>query len=266
MSEPLESASRPAADETRSEGPAVVALSRTVTDPADCEFYHTVELPDGTVAKGQWDLRQGCDAYLGHVDFAGKSVLEVGPASGFLSFHMERQGARVTSIEPPMENFWDLVPRAGVDLAARKAAFRVRIERVRRSFWYLHNTNRSQVRLVEANAYDLAPALGTFDCGLLAAVLLHCSSPVRLVESLSRRVTKTMIICDLFHEDLGSDPVSRLVPTTANETIDTWWDFSPAFFVNYLAVLGFTESRVVRHRQLASTVWYEWFTVVASRP
>ena len=52
------------------------------------------------------------------MDFAGKRVIDIGPASGFLSFHMERRGAQVVCIEPQMETFWDLVPRAGVDLDA----------------------------------------------------------------------------------------------------------------------------------------------------
>jgi O-methyltransferase len=240
-------------------------IRRTVTDPDQCEFYHIVELPDGTLTTGQWDLRDGVADYLGGVDFAGKSVLEIGPASGFLSFHMERQGATVTAVEPPMDRFWDLVPRAGADIETQKRLFRSRIERVRNSFWYLHGLHRSQVRLFDANAYDLPAALGTFDCGLLAAVLLHCSSPVRMLDSLSRRVSQTIVVCDVQHDQLGHDPVCSLVPTAENDTIDTWWAFTPEFFVNYLGVLGFRDVRIVRHRQLAHGHWTKLFTVVANR-
>lgn len=84
-----------------------------------------------------------------------------------------------------MDAFWDLVPRVSADFVAKKRHFRSRIEQVRNSFWYLHGLYRSRVRLFEANAYDLPASLGTFDCGLLAAVLLHCSSPVRMVQSLT---------------------------------------------------------------------------------
>ena len=75
-------------------------VRRRVTDPAECDFYHVVELPGGELTKAQWDLRETADQYLGGVDFAGKRVLEIGPASGFLSFHMERRGARVFCVEP----------------------------------------------------------------------------------------------------------------------------------------------------------------------
>jgi O-methyltransferase len=242
-------------------------IQREVTDRSSCDFYHTVELPDSSVPPAQWDLRDGADLYLGEVEFHGKTVLEVGPASGFLSFHMERKGAKVTSIEPPIEALWDLVPRAGVDLEARKAQFGKHIERVRNSFWYLHTLNHSEVELFETSAYELPSELGQFDIGLLGSILLHCSSPVRMIESLSRRVSETIIICETYREHLGPGPVCSLLPSGDNDTIDTWWMFTPQFFLNYLAVLGFRRSRVVRHRQLIAitNTRQEMFTVVAER-
>jgi len=56
-----------------------------VADTGDCYFYHTVELPSHGVINGDWDLRRGVDNYLGNVAFAGQRVLEIGPASGFLT-------------------------------------------------------------------------------------------------------------------------------------------------------------------------------------
>jgi len=239
-----------------------------VSDLSQCEFYHTVELPDGSVTRAEWDLRPGVEKYLGKVDFSGRRVLEIGPASGFLSFHMEKQGAKVIAVEPPIDTFWDLVPRAGGDLESLKNQFRSHIERIRNSFWYLHRLNQSDVELYEASAYALPDELGTFDTGLLACVLLHCSCPVRMIESVSRRVSRTLIICEVYHEELGSDPVCGLLPAGNNDLVDTWWRFSPTFFVNYLAVLGFTSSRVIRHRQFVprSRTWVEMFTVVSNRP
>jgi len=245
----------------------IQGIERTVTDLSSCDFYHTVELPDGSLANAQWDLREGVNQYLGEVDFLGKSVLEIGPASGFLSFHMEKQGAKVTCIEPPIETFWDLVPRAGVDLEAMRIKFGKHIQRIRNSFWYSHTLYHSDVQLYEASAYNLPAELGQFDIGLLGSILLHCSSPVRMIESVSRRVTNTMIICDTYREHLGTGPVCSLLPSMDNSTIDTWWLFTPQFFLNYLGVLGFSHSRIVRHRQLMvpTNTWQEMFTVVASR-
>ena len=239
----------------------------TVSDPSLCDFYHTVELPDGTLTSAQWDLRDGVEQYLGEVSFSGKTVLEVGPASGFLSFHMESQGAKVTCIEPPIQTFWDLVPRAGVDLESIKYRFQSHIQRIRNSFWYLHAIKHSAVELYEADAYNLPDDLGEYDIGLLASILLHCSSPVRMIESVSRRIKDKLIICDMYSEGLGTGPVCSLVPTRDNNTVDTWWQFTPEFFTNYLAVLGFSNSRVVIHHQLflPTNTRLKMFTVVASR-
>ena len=46
----------------------------------------------------------------GNVDFAGQRVLEIGPASGFLTFEMEKRGADVISVEVTDEHGWDFVP------------------------------------------------------------------------------------------------------------------------------------------------------------
>ena len=89
----------------------IFATPRKVEDVADCYFYHTMELPGRGVIEGRdWDLRGRVDDYLGNVDFAGQRVLEIGPASGFLTFEMEKRGADVISVEVTDEHGWDFVP------------------------------------------------------------------------------------------------------------------------------------------------------------
>ena len=69
-----------------------------VESPEGCFFYHTVELPTFGVVHGQWDLRGKFEEYVSGVEVEGKSVLDVGTATGFLSFEAERRGAaRVVS-------------------------------------------------------------------------------------------------------------------------------------------------------------------------
>ena len=80
--------------------PVVYAKPRRVESPEGCFFYHTIELPGLGVVHGQWDLRGKFDEYVGGVEVAGKSVLDVGTATGFLSFEAERRGAaRVVSYD-----------------------------------------------------------------------------------------------------------------------------------------------------------------------
>src|SRR5947208_14433682 len=91
--------------------PTLYGRPRIVTSLDDCHFYHTMELPGWGLVLGDWDLRAGVDPLLGYQEFAGQRVLEVGPASGFMTFEMERRGAEVVSVELPDDPGWDFVPQ-----------------------------------------------------------------------------------------------------------------------------------------------------------
>src|SRR6476469_7578509 len=88
----------------------IFAVPLKVEDPDDCFFYHTMEVPGHGLMTGPADLRGAVDDYLGKVAFAGQRVLEIGPASGFLTFEMEKRGADVISVEVTDEHGWDFVP------------------------------------------------------------------------------------------------------------------------------------------------------------
>jgi tRNA (mo5U34)-methyltransferase len=66
---------------------------------AALEWYHTIDLGGGIVTPGYYDHRP----YLGHYglpdDLRGKRVLDVGAASGFFSFELERRGGAVTATD-----------------------------------------------------------------------------------------------------------------------------------------------------------------------
>ena len=68
-------------------------------DLNECVFYHSMDLPGLGTVEGQWDLRGRFDEYIGGIDVNGKTFLDVGAASGFLSFEAERRGASVISFD-----------------------------------------------------------------------------------------------------------------------------------------------------------------------
>lgn len=230
-----------------------------------CAFYHTMETPDGLMT-GQWDLRDTTDAYLGAVDFAGKTVLEIGPASGYLTFHMERAGAAVTAVEPPLKRLWDIFPHQGVDRDAWRASFLQSIIRIRNSFWYMHHHQGSKARLIETVPEAIPAEVGRFDIGVLAAILLHTRSPFSILESVAARVEETIIVTDLYDCALGELPVMRLIPDPEGTAVDTWWSFSPRFFLQALACLGFPRAEVTIHHQRGpGDSLFPMFTVIAHR-
>ena len=234
---------------------------------ADCDFYHVVDLPDGEVIPAPWDLRRGIREYLGNYDFKSRSVLEVGPASGFVTVSMERLGASaVTCIEPDLDRFWDLVPQPGIDSRTMAETFKAHIQRVRNSFWYVHRAFGSRARVFVGDPYAVPADFGSFDVAIFASVLLHVRSPVAMVQDIARRVEQAIIVTDLYSDSLGHAPICRLAPNVQNQVFETWWSFTPEFWQRALELAGFCRTRVTYSRQIGpGGKPNDIFTVVAER-
>ena len=128
--------------------PDIFAAPRSVV-PNDCHFYHTIDIPGlGLVGDGRWDLRGGVDQYLGGVDLAGKRVLEIGPASGFLTMEMEKRGADVIAVELPAFPGWDYVPYPPAVIDPLLEQRRAGMEMLKERFWLNHAAHRSKSRAV----------------------------------------------------------------------------------------------------------------------
>src|SRR6266853_5472236 len=152
-----------------------------VENIADCYFYHTMELPGHGVMEGRdWDLRGGVDDYLGKVAFAGERVLEIGPASGFLTFEMEKRGADVVSVEVTEDHGWDFVPYPAARLEEVFGPRRIVMQQLKNSYWFSHAAHHSRAKVYYGNVYNLPTALGKFDISVMAPVLLHCRDPLRI--------------------------------------------------------------------------------------
>ena len=227
---------------------AVFALPRDEVKFEDCDFYHTVEIPGRGLVRGLWDLRQHVDEYLGGYCFAGKRVLEIGPASGFLTFEMERRGADVVSLEVPDDPGWDFVPFPDDVLQPILTPRRQQMTRVKNSYWFLHHLTHSKARLCYGDSCCIPNDLGTFDVAVMASVLMHCERPARVIAECAKRAD-TLIVTDLYRPELEGFPVCRLVPDPNNKMWDTWWHFSTDFFRQYFGVLGFRQISITRHEQ-----------------
>jgi len=239
----------------------IFAAPEKVEDVADCYFYHTMELPGYGVINGDWDLRHGVDDYLGNVTFAGKRVLEIGPASGFLTFEMEKRGADVVSVEVTAEHGWDFVPYPTAKLEEIFGPRRTVMQRLKNSYWFSHAAHSSKARVYYGNVYDLPASLGEFEIAVMGSVLLHCRDPLRIVEQ-CRKKANSLIIADKFHPELEGAPICRLAPTPENFLWHTWWHFSTQFFTQFLAVMGFTATEISKHQQNHRGRAHTLFTVV----
>lgn len=244
------------------------AEPRRVESLDECLFYHTLDLPGVGTVRGFWDIRGREAEYLGHVEFGGRRVLEVGPASGQMSFFMERQGAEVVAVDVTEDHawefFWDLPDPAPGDLRAVFEMNRGNIERIKNSWWFSHRAFHSKVRAHYRKGYELPPELGEFDVSVLACVMLHTKYPVRLLENCARVTRDLMVVVEPFRERQFAQSGCEFLPV-GRRWWDSWWGFAPRFFVETLHSMGFEHSRVTFHTQEQLGRPEHLFTVVASR-
>jgi O-methyltransferase len=232
----------------------------------ECDFYHTMDIPGHGLVNGQWDLRGKTDEYLGNYNFAGKRVLEIGPASGFLTFELEKRGAEVVAVDVGEDSAWDFVPYPDSVLAPIYPVRQRHIQRLKNSFWFSHRKFGSRARVWYGNVYNLPDELGKFDVAVMAAVLLHVKSPLLLMAECAKRAS-TLIVTDLRYEDLEGRPICRLYPTPDNRAWDTWWHLTSDLVRQFATVLGFTNIATTQHEQYYAVTGAKggFFTVVASR-
>ena len=248
---------------------SLFARPRHVVSLEDCLFYHTVDIPGHGTIPGFWDIRGNESQYLGDVTFTGKRVLEIGPATGYLSFFMESQNADVVSIETAQdyawEFFWDFCDSVPPGLEDMLKLNRGNMERFRNSYWFCHRAHGSKAKVHYGNGYDVPRELGKFDVAVLACVLLHTKNPLSIIENCARVTEEKIIIVEPFREGQLAQVPAEFLPRDNREAWDTWWSFSPKFFVDVLRSMGFTYSRVTFHTQLCVGKPVNMFTVVASR-
>jgi len=231
------------------------ARPRPVDDIRDCHFYHTMDVPGVGAIEGAWDLRRTADRYLGGVDLAGKRVLEMGTASGFLCFHMEARGAEVVAFDLSDEERWDVVPYARADVPAYAAERREMMRRINNAYWFTHAAVGSRARVVYGTIYDVPDAIGAVDVATFGSVLLHVRDPFLALQSALRLTREIAIVTEGFSVPglLASIP-NQVRPGMAFrpnarmcEPRDSWWALTPGVIKRFLAVLGFERSRVVFH-------------------
>jgi len=246
---------------------SLYAPKRTVKNVTDCHFYHCLDFKSGESVTGAWDLRKDVHGYLGNVDFADKRILDVGTASGCLTWEMERLGGACVGVDLEVEAEWDVVP--SFEPEKDKLGTEGRREAVRRlhnSWWYAHRANKSKAKVWYGTVYTIPEELGAFDIGVYGAILVHLRDPFKALQVGTRLVKDTVIVT----EELGAgpqeigDPNVRFVPKPGKVGY-AWWQMSPAAVIRMLNVLGFGKTTVTYHNALCHGKPRRLFTVVGKR-
>ena len=229
---------------------AWLAQQRADVRTEDCDWYHTFELSNGEVVQGAWDLRGAENDYLGQVSFASKRVLEVGPASGYLTFHMERSGAEVVAFEAGFDVPVDLLPVLGRDMREEQMTLMRHVDRVHNAWWFVHRDYGSTAKLVHGPVYEMPGDLGTFDIAVFGAILLHLRDPFGALAEAARRTREALVVTDLVQDTVEppESNVMRFAPLAPHE-ITNWWAIYPGAVVSMLARLGFGATTITFHQQ-----------------
>jgi len=212
-----------------------------VSSPSECSWYHTFQFPDGTMARATWDLRDAIDDYLGRLDLRGKSVIEIGPASGFLTVSMEQRGASVVCIENSLDQTWEYVPRVDIDTDEWVRLRRLGSPTLFRSWWYSQKAFNCSAKVVYCGVSALRDVanLLSFDVCLVGGVLQHVRYPFDVLWSASR-VAKTIIVTERWLPDLEQGGARvRFMPAPENRYLDTWFYLSSTAVTNALKIFGF---------------------------
>lgn len=219
------------------------ASPRSGIDREKCFFYHTIDLKDGTTIEGHWDLRGRYADYTGHVDLTGARVLDVGTASGFLSFSAEAAGAReVVSFDLDTAERQHLLPFHGTpyvtDHASWVRAQTAAFDTWKNAYWFTHQKLSSRARAIYGDVYDLPDGIGTFDVVILGAILEHLGDPVRAIGSIARVASKRIVI----NTDIipGGEPIGRFNGDPAYpERSYIFWTYTLETYRRILAICGF---------------------------
>lgn len=221
---------------------ATTPISIKATEVSDGKFYHSMDLPGIGEVVGEWDLRGKVDSYLGNEDFQGRSVLDVGTGSGFLTFEIEKRGAAsVVSVEADSVRRIQLLPFLSHPIISDYEGWvqigEAWLNMQKASYWIAHRAFGSKALAYYGDVYDLPAALGKFDTVVVAQILVHLRDPIAALTSMASRCKDTLIIVEGMIND--PKPMAEYLPIDAISPASIWWKYSEGLYAQVLKLLGF---------------------------
>lgn len=207
-------------------------------------WYHTIDLGEGVVTPGWFDLRTVVDS-MPWPDVRGKRCLDVGTYDGFLAFELERRGAAevlATDISDPSGWDWPVLSRErGTEVLASTAG-----EKTGQGFEIAKHALGSSVQRVEVSIYELSPeSLGRFDVVVCGSLMLHLRDPIRGLEAIRGVCDGFFLSAEQVELRLALGQRRRPVAELKGGTNCQWWIPNPLGHRRMLTAAGFEIERSV---------------------
>jgi len=212
-------------------------------------WYHTIELPDGSVTPGQFDHRELVPHYGLPDSLAGKTALDVATFDGFWAFQLEQRGGDVTAIDLDSTRDLDFphLVRPAIDATPQMPV-------IGEGFRLAHEMLGSSVKRVSSSVYALDPAKhGTFDFVHCGDLLLHLRDPLTALEHIRSVTAGQFLLSDVVDIDTSRGRFGRVVQYLGGWEDVVWWVPSLDALAQMVVDAGFRDVRVNRVYQLAKT-------------
>jgi tRNA (mo5U34)-methyltransferase len=215
-----------------------------VVDTATRTWYHTIDLPDGSVTPGWFDSRPVVRAVPWPPEIAGGRCLDVGTFDGFWAFELERRGAKeVVAIDvddPQRLDFaWDMKasgPQAIQEWGSSRGP----------GFANAREALGSDVIRKNRSVYELDPVEdGEFDVVFCGALLLHLRDPALALEKMRSVCRGSLVIVESIDSRLELI-APRLPVASIRPYPDQWWVPNSAGLEKLLNSCGFVVRRAGR--------------------
>ncbi len=208
---------------------------------ADVDWYHSIELPDGSVTPGSFDLRPSTSVVPLPRSLAGMRCLDVGTWDGFWAFEMERRGAaEVVAIDIDDPDGWDWPPRERLSARRGGLAWLAAHKRAGAGFDLAARALGSRARRVDRSVYDLDPNVdGRFDLVFVGSLLLHLRDPVAALDRVRGVCAGEAVVADAV--DAIASLLRPRTPVARLEGIERPWWWQP--------------NRAALHRMVEAAGW-----------
>lgn len=179
-------------------------------------WYHTIDLGDGLITPGAYDHRPYLPQYGLPDDLTGRTALDLGAASGFFSFELERRGAQVTAVDLPTWDSHDFGPNYRADQDDETAN-----RYLHEPFEIARAALGSTVQKRHFNIYDVSPeTVGVHDLVFCGSLLIHLSDPIRALWNIASVTRDKAIIATSITPTEPDRPIATMV---GYDRGDGWW-------------------------------------------